>query len=223
MRATGGFTYKHPHPAVAVDVVTFSCHENVLKVLLVQRGVDPFKDRWAIPGGFLKPTEDLAQAARREVAEETGLVDVAVEQIGAFGDPNRDPRERVVSVAHLAVVRFDDAQIRAGSDAAKVAWHPFWHLPKLAFDHAQIAASAHEKLVQKLRQSDISLRFLGPEFTLTELQGVHEAILGSPVDKRNFRKWVSAAQVVKPTKRRTAGGAHRPARIYVADPAWATT
>lgn len=217
MPANTGYTYRYPHPAVTVDVVTFTYRDGEIKVLLVRRAIDPFKGQWALPGGFLRETEDLEAAARREIEEETGLTGLGIEQIGAFGAPDRDPRERVVSIAFMAVVRHADVVPRAGSDAAEVAWMPLHSPPKLAFDHRKILALAHEKLCRQLRETEVSVDFLPVEFTLTELQKVHEAVLGEPLDKRNFRKWVASREMLKPTKKLTTGGAHRPARLYRAD------
>ncbi len=217
MAATTGFTYKHPHPAVTVDVATFTYHEGEIKVLLVRRAVEPFKGQWALPGGFLKPTEGLEEAARREIEEETGLTGLRIQQVGAFGDPGRDPRERVVSIAHMAVVRHEDVAPRAGSDAAEVAWMPLFSPPRLAFDHKQILAFAHQQLVHQIRETNLSVDFLQEEFTLTELQKVHEAVMGAEMDKRNFRKWVATMEFLKPTRKHTTGGAHRPALLYRAD------
>lgn len=217
MPASSGYTYKHPHPAVTVDVVTFTYHEGEIKVLLVRRAIDPFKGQWALPGGFLKPDENLEQAARREIQEETGLAGLPFQQIGAFGEPERDPRERVVSIAYMAVVRHSEVSPRAGSDAAEVAWMPLHSPPKLAFDHKQILALAHERLTHQIRETDLSVDFLAQEFTLTELQKVHEAVQGSGMDKRNFRKWVASMEFLKPTRKHTTGGAHRPALLYRAD------
>lgn len=207
-------SYRHPHPAVAVDVVIFSYTDEQLRVLLIRRAIDPFKGSWALPGGFVKPSEDLLQAAQRELEEETGLSGVEAQQVGAFGAPDRDPRERVVSVAYSAVVRYQNVQLRAGTDAAAAAWHSMKELPRLAFDHAEIIACAHDHLIQNLDRSAVSVRFLPAEFTLTELQKVHEAVRGTEIDKRNFRKWVAASGLVQPTRKSTVGAQHRPARIY---------
>src|SRR5688572_8203313 len=118
------YTYKHPHPAVTVDGVVFGFDDADLKLLLIQRKVDPFKGKWALPGGFVRPDEDLEAAVRRELADETGITRLYLEQLFSFGDPKRDPRERVISVAYYALVKLADHQLRAASDAVDVAWFP---------------------------------------------------------------------------------------------------
>ena len=136
------FCYEHPHPAVAVDIAVFRESSPHLEILLIERAAEPFRGRWALPGGFVGIDEDLEDAARRELAEETGLRGLVLEQIGAFGDPGRDPRERVISVAFAAFATADEAALQAGSDARSVSWFALDALPALAFDHAEIIAAA---------------------------------------------------------------------------------
>ena len=135
------YTYDYPHPAVTVDIVLFSIRREIPSVLLIRRAREPFKGKWALPGGFVDIDEDLEQAARRELEEETGLRDIALEQFHTFGAVDRDPRERVISVAFLAVLP-EEAEPRAGSDAADAGWFPLANLPDMAFDHRQILESA---------------------------------------------------------------------------------
>lgn len=209
-----GHTYRHPHPAVAVDLAIFTLLEGVLHVLLIQRGREPFRDQWALPGGFVRMDEDLAAAAARELLEETGVTHNYLEQIGAFGQPDRDPRERVISVAYFAITSTDHFQLQAGGDASAARWLPCERLPALAFDHAHILEQARARLADKVRRSTVALQFLPAEFTLSELQTVHEAILGETIDKRNFRKWVAGQDYLKATGRVRKGGQHRPAALY---------
>jgi 8-oxo-dGTP diphosphatase len=208
------YTYKHPHPAVAVDLVILTLIDGNLNLLLVERGNAPFKGQWALPGGFVRGTEDLLDAAQRELAEETGLRNTYLEQIGAFGNPHRDPRERVISIAYYTVVLEQHCRLQAGGDAAAVAWHRIDDCPPLAFDHASIVAVARERLGERLQSSTLALQFLPAEFTLTELQKVHESILGKRIDKRNFRTWIADLDLLKPTGRTRRGGQHRPAALY---------
>jgi 8-oxo-dGTP diphosphatase len=211
-------TYRHPHPAVTVDLAIFTLQEGALHVLLVQRGVDPYRSSWALPGGFVRIDEDLSAAATRELQEETGVAHTYLEQIAAFGDPARDPRERVISIGFFAITGSDHFELRAGGDALAASWHALAALPALAFDHAQILALARQRLAEKARRSTVALQFLPAEFTLSELQTVHEAISGDAIDKRNFRKWVAGLDFLKPTGRLRRGGQHRPAALYRARP-----
>lgn len=206
--------YKYPHPAVAVDLVIFTLLADRLQVLLVERGVEPFRGALALPGGFVRITEDLEEAARRELREETGLSQGYLEQVAAFGAPQRDPRERVISVAFYTILSADKLALQAGSDAAAVGWHPCGELPDVAFDHAEIIATAKVRLVDKINRTTLALQFLPPEFSLTELQRVFEAVRGEHLDKRNFRKWIETLSWIKPTGTFRRGGQHRPAALY---------
>jgi 8-oxo-dGTP diphosphatase len=208
------YTYQYPHPAVAVDLVILTLVDGELSLLLVERGREPFKGRWALPGGFVRNEEGLLDAAQRELAEETALRDTYLEQIGAFGRPDRDPRERVISIAYFTVVLEQRCRLQAGGDAAAVSWHRVDACPPLAFDHASILAVARERLGERLQRSTLALQFLPAEFTLTELQKVHEAILGRRIDKRNFRTWIADLDLLEPTGRTRRGGQHRPAALY---------
>jgi 8-oxo-dGTP diphosphatase len=216
-----------PAFAVTVDVVILTMSEGVLHVLLVRRGEEPFEGMWAIPGGFKRPTETLDEAARRELAEETG-VDVAslLAQFGAYGDPERDPRMNVVTVAYLAVLR-DVGAVVAGTDAADAALVPVSDVLNeridLAFDHLRIARDAVERVRVELEVSGIATAFVGTTFTMAELRTVYEAIWGVQLDAANFRRSVvSEDGWVIPTGRRarpgSAGG--RPAELYRAGRAW---
>lgn len=208
------FSYKYPHPAVAADLAIFTLRESRLQVLLIERARDPFKGRWALPGGFVRIHEDLDAAAARELEEETGVAGAYLEQVGAFGNPARDPRERVISVAFFAIIPSDALHLKSGGDAAAARWWQVNQLPQLAFDHEDILAHAHHHLRNKVRRSSLALRFLPPEFTLTEIQQVHEAILGQELDKRNFRKWLTSLPYLRATGRMRRGGQHRPAELY---------
>jgi len=208
------YTYSRPHPSVTVDLAIFTVDDAVLKLLVVRRGMEPFKGNWALPGGFVRIDESLEAAAARELAEETGLTGAYLEQVGAFGDPRRDPRERVISIAYFAIVSAHKRELRAGSDAAEARWCDVANLPKLAFDHPAIVEAACARLAEKARRTALATEFLGPEFTLTELQRVHEALLGQQIDKRNFRKWVSSVEHLRSTGRVRRGDAHRPALLF---------
>lgn len=208
------FTYEYPRPALTVDCVVFGFDGDGLKVLLIRRGIDPFIGSWALPGGFVHMEETLDQAARRELAEETHLHDVFLEQLYTYGNPERDPRGHVVSVAYYALVRPDQHPATGDSDASEAAWHPMKKLPPLAFDHAQILSTAIDRLRGKIRYQPIGFELLPKRFTLSQLQALYEAILGRAVDKRNFRKKLLVFDFLVPTDERLTGPAHRPARLY---------
>ena len=200
---------------VTVDVVIFTILDGALNVLLVRRGIEPYKGRWAIPGGFILDGESLEQAALRELREETGVADVYLEQLYTFGDPDRDPRGRVITVAYYALIAMDRAHLRAGTDAAEARWWPVAALPKrLAFDHTGIIDYAVERLRAKVEYTTVGFQLLPQEFTLGELQEVYEAIAGRPLDKRNFRRRIEQLDVLAPLERWRRAGASRPARLY---------
>ncbi|MDX1594799.1 MAG: NUDIX domain-containing protein [Gammaproteobacteria bacterium] len=208
------YHYAHPHPAVTTDVVAFTIRKSMLNVLLIRRGNDPYRGCWALPGGFVDIDEDLEAGARRELEEETGVTGLDLEQFHAFGRPDRDPRERVISVAYYALVPPDNLRLHAASDADDAGWFPIDALPGLAFDHAEIIAMAHQRLVAGFDRSTIALRFLPDRFTLGELQSVHEAIRGQSLDRRNFRKWALTRGRIEATGELRHEGTHRPARLY---------
>ena len=171
------YSYEYPHPAVTTDVVVFTIREGELAVLLIERGAEPERGRWAIPGGFIDIDEDLETAARRELREETGVDARELEQLHTFGRPDRDPRERVITVAYITILRADEVSVRAASDAADAAWFPMRDLPELAFDHREILALAHERLRANLADPTIVRRFLPDEFSTSQLEAVRAAVL----------------------------------------------
>ena len=210
-------TYEYPRAALTVDCVVFGFDDGELKVLLIERGLPPFKGQWALPGGFVRVEETLDEAARRELEEETGLSGVYLEQLYTFGEVNRDPRERVVSVAWYALVKLADNQTRAATDAADARWFPVTALPGLAFDHAAILEAGLTRLRGKLRWQPVGFELLPQRFTLSQLQHLYEAVLGAPLDKRNFRKRVLALDLLIPLKAKTTGPG-RPAQLFRFDP-----
>ena len=210
-------SYEYPRPALTVDCVVFGLDDDGLKVLLVKRDLEPFAGRWALPGGFVHMEESLDEAARRELAEETGLDKVFLEQLYSFGAVDRDPRGRVVTVAYYALVRLSDHRVRAATDAREACWFAIWDMPALAFDHEQIAQAALERLRGKLRYKPIGFELLPAKFTLTQLQKLYEAILEQQLDKRNFRKKILAMDLLIELDELEQDVAHRAARLYQFD------
>lgn len=198
---------------LTVDVVIFTVRDDALQLLLVRRGVEPFAGSWAIPGGFVIEDEGLDEAARRELLEETGADNVYLEQLYTFGDPGRDPRGRVVTVAYYALVSPDRLTIRAGSDAADARWFDVADLPDVAFDHASILAYALERLRSKVEYSTVAFELLPEKFTLSDVQRVFETILGRELDKRNFRRKLKLLDVLTELEE-WEHGPNRPARLY---------
>ncbi len=206
--------YPFARAALTVDIVVFGLDADDLQVMLIQRDLPPFEGRWALPGGFVRVEETLDEAARRELVEETGLKDIYLEQLYTFGAVNRDPRERVVTVAYYALVNLEGHDVRASTDARNAAWFPVCDLPELAFDHHEILATAHQRLQGKVRYQPIGFELLPERFTLRQLQHLYEVILDRELDKRNFRKKVLAMEIVKETNEIEKDVAHRAARLY---------
>ncbi len=202
-------------PSVTADIALFTVRARALQVLLIQRKEAPFMGQWALPGGFVHLGESLEDAARRELAEETGVREVLLEQLRAFGDPGRDPRTWVITIAWTALVVSDTLRLRAGTDAAEAEWFAVSRLPQpLAFDHGAILDYAVASLRARLDADlQIAAALLPRRFTLSEMQDVYEIISGRALDKRNFRKWVlSTGALAATTEERR--GAHRPAQLY---------
>lgn len=205
------YTYRHPHPAVTTNVVIFTIQDEQLKLLLVKRPRPPFQGFWALPGGFIALEEDLGASALRALERETGMAGVFLEQLYTFGRPDRDPRERVITVAYYALVPSDRLPVREGEN---VGWFVLDSLPELALDHAEVVTMAMQRLAAKLDYSTIAFQFLPQEFTLSELQTVYEIILREPLDKRNFRKRMLALDHIAETGALRREGSHRPAKLY---------
>jgi 8-oxo-dGTP diphosphatase len=197
---------------VTVDIVLFTIRDRRLHLLLIKRRAKPFENRYALPGGFVLEEESLDSGASRELREETGVDQVYLEQLYTFGDPKRDPRGRVITVSYYALVPHTRV-LRAGTDASDAAWFPVTELPALAFDHRKIVEYAHQRIRNKLDYTNVGFELLPDKFTLTELQLVHEAILGENLDKRNFRRKIILKGIVKPTKELQHTG-RKPAQLY---------
>ena len=178
------YHYKYPHPSVTTDCVIFGFDGTKLNVLLVERGIEPFKGRWAFPGGFLRMEESAEQGALRELREETGLKGAYIKQFHTFSDPKRDPRERVITIAYYALVKMQE--VKGGDDAARAEWFPLEDVPSLAFDHDLILRMATKELRKQIHFEPIGFELLPEKFTIKELQLLYEAILDVKFDRRNF-------------------------------------
>ena len=209
--STNGSLVNH---AIAVDVVLLTIQDGTLKVLLVKRRQPPFRGAWALPGGLVSADESVDTAALRELQEETNIGNIYLEQLYTFGDPDRDPRGRVITVSYYALVNWQRFQLKARHQVSEASWFPVKKLPPLAFDHERIVAYALERLRNKINYTTVGFQLLPAQFTLTELQGSYEVILGQRLDKRNFRRKMLQLGILKGTREFRANGRQRPARLY---------
>ena len=200
--------------AIAVDVVLFTIQGVTLKALLVKRRQPPYRGAWALPGGVVGADESVDAAALRELQEETNIGNIYLEQLYTFGDPVRDPRGRVITVAYYALVNWQQFQLKAHQRISEANWFPVKRLPPLAFDHRRIVDYALERLRNKINYTTVGFQLLSREFTLTDLQSSYEIILGQRLDKRNFRRKMLQLGILKGTREFRANGRQRPARLY---------
>ncbi|HJN51081.1 MAG: NUDIX domain-containing protein [Pseudomonadales bacterium] len=208
------FTYAHARPALSTDCVVFGLDAEDLKILLIKRALEPFKGRWGLPGGLARVGESLEDTARRELAEETGLRQVFLEQLYTFSSPDRNPQEHVITAAYYALVNLSEHPVRASTDARGVAWFGLTEVPRLAFDHAKILELACERLRGKIRYQPIGFELLPRKFPVRELQRLYEKILGRALDKRNFRKKILNMGILQELAQTETDVAHRAARLY---------
>ena len=203
------------YAAIATDVVMFTVHNQQLKVLLIEMKKKPFVGYWAVPGGMVNPEESVDASAQRHLSNKAGIKDIYLEQLYTFGDVDRDPFGRVVSVAYFSLIPdADKFQIKTTRDYADISWHNVDHLPKMAYDHRNIIKMALDRLRAKLEYTNVVYSLLPTDFTLAEMQQVYEVILGKNLDKRNFRKKILSLNMVEKTGKKTEGTAHRPADMY---------
>lgn len=212
------------HPAVTTDSVVFGFDGSQLNVLLIQRGVEPYKDAWALPGGFMRLDDKSARdCAYRELHEETDVDDIYMEEFKTFSDIDRDPRERVITIAFFALVVKDKYQVKGGDDARNAEWFPVKKLPELAFDHRAIVDQALEYLRQRIHFEPIGFHLLDMEFTMPQLHSIYIAILDPPEDdiklrdRRNFQKKMLKLGYIKETGKKVTGKPHRSAKLYTFD------
>ncbi len=184
-------------PSVTADIVIFTIHEKMLKVLLVKRDLEPFKEMWALPGGFVRIDESLDSAALRELEEETGVKDVYLEQLYTFGDPKRDPRGRVITVAYMALANYENLKLKASTDVSETDWFSVSKLPKLAFDHKKILDYALKRLRWKFEYTTVAFSLLPEKFTMGQLQAIYEIVFGKRFDKRNFVKKIISLDILE--------------------------
>ncbi len=204
---------KHEKPSVTVDIVIFTIKEKKLKVLLVKRNIEPFKERWAIPGGFVRIEESLEEAAKRELQEETGVRDVYLEQLYTFGDPKRDPRGRVITVSYMALINSDKIKLEAKTDVSDVQWFSIDKLPSVAFDHKKILDYALQRLKWKFEYTTVAFSLLPREFSISEVQGIYEIVFNKEFDKRNFAKKLLSLRILQEERIRK-DVSHRPPMLY---------
>lgn len=204
--------------ALSVDCIIFGFDEGELKVLLIKRKEEPSSGMWALPGGFVEPTESLDSAAKRVLQELTSIPDIYLEQVYTFGDVNRYPLGRVISVTYYALVKISDYKIKATSKIEEVSWHPISETSNLVFDHTQILVKALDTLKEKVKFHPVGFELLPEKFTLTQLQNLYEVILGMQLDKRNFRKKLLGMDLILKLEESQVGVAHRAARYFKFDP-----
>ena len=203
--------------AFSVDNVIFGFDEGDLKVLLIKRGAEPFKGKWALPGDLVYPNEDLDAAAGRVLEELAGLREVYLEQVKAFGAVNRHPLGRVITVAYYSLIKINKYVVTPASFAQKAKWHSIAEVNDLAFDHNEILNACFDRLKQRVRTRPLGFELLPPKFTLTELQHLYEAILETELDKRNFRKKILSMNLLIDLDETQEGVAHRPAKLFEFD------
>lgn len=208
------YTYSFPRAALTIDCAIFGFDGGELKLLLLEREKDPFKNKWALPGGFVYQEETTEDCAKRILIEKAGLRHVFLEQLYTFSDIDRDPRERVITVAYYALVHQHQYELVAGRDTVHVEWFSVGSLPRLAFDHGKIARMALQRLKGKVNYQPIGFELLNEKFTLTELQQLYEAILETTIDKRNFRKKILSMGLLNALEEKEQNVPHKAARYY---------
>jgi 8-oxo-dGTP diphosphatase len=214
------FVSEFENPAVTVDCIVFGYSAGSLQVLLIKRGLAPFKGKWALPGGFVRIKETIDEAARRELEEETGLKNVYMEQLYTFGEVNRDPRQRVISVAYFALINLkDNAEVQGGTDADEAQWFDVNELPELAFDHSHIVSMAVNRLRAKITYQPVVFALLPEKFIFSELENIYETILDTKLNRRNFRTKMMATGLIKELNEYRTDVSFRPPKLFKFDKA----
>jgi 8-oxo-dGTP diphosphatase len=217
MKKESKYQYDYQRPALTTDCVIFGFDGGELKLLLIERENEPYKNKWALPGGFVFIDETTEACAKRILLEKTGLKNVFIEQLYTFSEVSRDPRERIISVSYFALVNKQQYELIAGRDAVKAEWYALSQLPKLAFDHGKIVETAIQRLKGKVAYQPIGFELLGEKFTLSQFQAVYESILETTIDKRNFRKKILGMGLLISLEEKEKNVARKAARFYKFD------
>ena len=205
--------HKFEKPSVTADIVIFTIKDNDLKVLLVKRKIAPFKDTWALPGGFVRIDESLEDAAKRELEEETGVKDVYLEQLYSFGNPKRDPRGRVITIAYMALVNSENIKLKATTDVSDAQWFSIKKIPQLAFDHKKILDYSLKRLKWKFEYTTVAFSLLPKKFAISQIQKIYETVFNKNFDKRNFAKKIVSLNILKEEGIKK-DVSHRPPMLY---------
>lgn len=217
MKEIGTYTYQYPHPAVTVDCAIFGFDGKSLRILLIERGVEPFKGRWALPGGFVRMDETVEEAAMRELQEETNVKGVYMSQLAVFSEVDRDPRERVITVAFYALVKPSDHDVIGGDDAARAMWFGIDEYPELVFDHEKILKAAFTQLQRNFRAGNVGLELFEDKFSISQLYTLHSLVTQRDIDRRNFYKKVTSFNYIEPTSERMKETPHKPSQLFSID------
>lgn len=205
--------HKFKKPSVTADIVIFTIKDDSLKVLLVKRGIEPFKDRWALPGGFVRIDESLEDTAKRELKEETGVKDVYLEQLYSFGNPKRDPRGRVITISYMALINSENIKLKATTDVSDAQWFSVKKIPQLAFDHKKILDYSLKRLKWKFEYTTVAFSLLPNKFTISQIQKIYEVVFNKNFDKRNFAKKLVSLNILKEEGIKK-DVSHRPPMLY---------
>jgi len=204
---------QYEKPSVTVDIAIYTIQKKELKVLLVKRGLEPFKNQWAIPGGFVRINESLEDAAKRELEEETGVKNVYLEQLYSFGDPKRDPRGRVITISYMALINSESIKLKATTDVSEVQWFSVKKIPPLAFDHKKILDYSLKRLKWKFEYTTVAFSLLPKKFAVSEIQKIYEIVFNKKFDKRNFAKKMLFLDILKKEEIKKHVS-HRPPMLY---------
>ncbi|MDX2248382.1 MAG: NUDIX domain-containing protein [Bacteroidia bacterium] len=200
--------------SITIDCPIFGFDDFMLKILLVKRNIEPSKGMWALPGGWIFRDENTDEAAKRILEEATGVPDIYMEQVGIFGDVNRFPDERIITIGYTALINPQKYKLRHGPDVSEVRWFDTKAIPRLTFDHNEIVQKALEHLNKRFREEPISFELLPRKFTLPQILSLYESVLGVEMDRRNFRKKMLQLDILEKLEEKQKGGAHRAASLY---------